>query len=223
MMEIDQAVSTIIDLYNLDYVMAKNLTAMIVDNVAIPVMDRGHDVFDTDFYMNGFRYYDFKDDISHNESTAMAMCYLDNTPEKFMLSLASKARVVGLSATASIETVTGNYNIEYLNDRLLGDFYILPDEDRENIRAYIKSRLNENDNIQVIREGIKEEGESSLENILSQLFQEEEYVELFAGKLGNYLQSDKGDPFYNIKRVVKAMKAVKEFIVLKYMLIQIRV
>ena len=27
--------------------------------------------------------------------------------------------------------------------------------------------------------------------------------ELFAGKLGTYLQSDKGDPFYNIKRVVK--------------------
>lgn len=215
MMEIDQAVSTIIDLYNLDYVMAKNLTAMIVDNIAIPVMDRGHDVFDTDFYMNGFRYYDFKDDISHNESTAMAMCYLDNTPEKFMLSLASKARVVGLSATASIETVTGNYNIEYLNDRLLGDFYILPDEDRENIRAYIKSRLNKNDNIQVIRENIKEDGESSLENILSQLFQEEENLELFAGKLENYLQADKGDPFYNIKRVVKAMKAVKEFIAKK--------
>jgi hypothetical protein len=91
MMEIDQAVSTIIDLYNLDYIMAKNLTAMVVDNIAIPVIDRGKDVFDTDFYMNGFRYYDFKDDISHNESTTMAMCYLDNTPEKFMLSLASKS------------------------------------------------------------------------------------------------------------------------------------
>lgn len=114
MMEIDQAVSTIIDVYNLDFIMARNLSAMIVDNISIPLIDKGRDVFDTDFYINGFRYYDFKDDISHNESTTMAMCYLDNTPEKFMLSLASKARVVGLSATASIETVTGNYNIEYL-------------------------------------------------------------------------------------------------------------
>lgn len=210
MMEIDQAVSTIIDLYNLDYIMAKNLTAMVVDNIAIPVIDRGKDVFDTDFYMNGFRYYDFKDDISHNESTAMAMCYLDNTPEKFMLSLASKARVVGLSATASIETVTGNYNIEYLKDRLGPNFYILPAEDQENLRKYIQSRLSKNNNIRVVSEGIEGQ-EEDLESIIGQLFQKEENIEFFAGKFEAYLQTDK-DPFYDVKRVIKAMKAVKDFI-----------
>lgn len=212
MMEIDQAVSTIIDLYNLDYVMAKNLTTMIVDNISIPVIDRGRDAFDTDFYMNGFRYYDFKDDISHNESTTMAMCYLDNTPEKFMLSLASKARVVGLSATASIETVTGNYNIEYLKNRLNANFYDLPVEDRENIRDYIKSRLLDNDNITVTKEGIDEELEESLEAILSQLYEDEKSVELFAGKLEKYQQTDGRNPYYNVKRIVKAMKSVKGFI-----------
>ena len=213
MMEIDQAVSTIIDLYNLDYVMAKNLTAMIVDNIAIPVIDRGRDVFDTDFYMNGFRYYDFKDDISHNESTAMAMCYLDNTPEKFMLSLASKARVVGLSATASIETVTGNYNIEYLKDRLGSNFYTLPNEDRNNLRIYIESRLSKNQNIQVLSEGINgEDGE--LESIVGQLFKKEENIEFFSGKFEAYLQADR-DPYYDVKRIVKAMKAVKDFIAAK--------
>lgn len=213
MMEIDQAVSTIIDLYNLDYVMAKNLTAMIVDNIAIPVIDRGRDVFDTDFYMNGFRYYDFKDDISHNESTAMAMCYLDNTPEKFMLSLASKARVVGLSATASIETVTGNYNIEYLKDRLGSNFYTLPNEDRNNLRIYIESRLSKNQNIQVLSEGIEgEDGE--LESIVGQLFEKEENIEFFSGKFEAYLQADR-DPYYDVRRIVKAMKAVKDFIAKK--------
>lgn len=215
MMEIDQAVSTIMDLYNLDYIMAKNLTAMIVDNIAIPVIDRGRDVFDTDFYMNGFRYYDFKDDISHNESTAMAMCYLDNTPEKFMLSLASKARVVGLSATASIETVTGNYNIEYLKDRLGAHFYTLPDEDKANIREYIKSRLNKNENIRVLSKSIETASDGTLESIIGQLFQKEENVELFTGRLENYQKIDGGDPFYNIKRIVKAMKAVKDFIAQK--------
>ncbi len=211
MMEIDQAVSTIIDLYNLDYVMAKNLTAMIVDNIAIPVIDRGRDVFDTDFYMNGFRYYDFKDDISHNESTAMAMCYLDNTPEKFMLSLASKARVVGLSATASIETVTGNYNIEYLKDRLGTNFYTVSDQDQENIRKYIHSRLSKNNNISVKREGI-EEKDGQLETILGQLFKKEENIEFFTGMFANYPQNNEKDPFYDVKRIVKAMKAVKDFI-----------
>ena len=216
MMEIDQAVSTIIDLYNLDYVMAKNVTAMIVDNISIPVINRGRDVFDTDFYMNGFRYYDFKDDISHNESTAMTMCYLDNTPEKFMLSLASKARVVGLSATASIETVTGNYNIEYLRDRLNGDYYDLPADDKANIRNYIKSRLSRNDNITISKECIAETQSDELKEIVSQLFDEKKNVDSFAEMFVKYRQSDSRDPNYNVKRIVKAMKSVRTFISDKY-------
>ena len=212
MMEIEQAVSTIIDPYNLDYVMAKNLVNMIVDNVSIPVIDRGREVFDTDFYMNGFRYYDFKDDISHDVSTAMAMCYLDNTPEKFMLSLASKARVVGLSATASIETVTGNYNIEYLKDRLNDDFYELPTKDKESIRAYIKSRLIEWNNISVSIQGVQKNVES-LNDVLSQLFDDEKNIERFSGILNKYLQGERSEnQYYHINRVLKAMKAVREFL-----------
>lgn len=212
MMEIEQAVSTIIDPYNLDYVIAKNLCAMIVDNVSIPIIDRGRDVFDTDFYMNGFRYYDFKDDISHDISTAMAMCYLDNTPEKFMLSLASKARVVGLSATASIDTVTGNYDINYLKSRLNDDYYNLPPEDLVNIRRYIDSRLNENDNIGVFVNGIDKQSET-LDSIVTQLFDQKDNIELFSGKLVQYKKIDDEDnPYYNIKRIIKAMKAVKEFV-----------
>lgn len=211
MMEIDQAVSTIIDLYNLDYILAKNISAMIVDNIAIPVIDRGKDVFDTDFYMNGFRYYDFKDDISHNESTTMMMCYLDNTPEKFMLSLASKARVVGLSATATIETVTGNYSIQYLKDRLIEDYYELPEEDKENIKKYIRSRLNISDNISAAKASIDEAEEDELEKIIAQLFNTQENIELYAGKLEKYKQADRY-PYYHIKRLVKAMKAVRAFV-----------
>lgn len=212
MMEIEQAVSTIIDLYNLDYVLAKNITALIVDNIAIPLTDRGKEVFDTDFYMNGFRYYDFKDDISHNESTTMAMCYLDNTPEKFILSLSRKAKVVGLSATATIETVTGNYNIEYLKDRLNEDYYDLPDEDKKNIHMYIQSRLNNSDNITIVEEAIDETKADALEDINAQLFNKPENVERYTGILEKYQQADKKDAYYHIKRLVKALKAVRAFV-----------
>ena len=214
MMEIEQAVSTMLDPYNLDYALGKNLCIMIVDNISIPVINKGKDVFDTDFYMNGFRYYDFKDDISHNESTTMMMCYLDNTPEKYLLSLASKARVIGLSATASIETVTGNYNIEYLKARLGEDYYELPKEDKRRIDEYIDSRLNNSNNINVQVSSI-EDYDDNLERIISQLFCREENVEQFAGILSQYQQNSEWanqDKYYDIKRVVRAMKAVKCFI-----------
>ena len=155
MMEIEQAVSTIIDPFNLDYVMAKNIISMIVDHISIPVVDRGIDVFDTDFYMNGFRYYDFKDDLSHDVSTSMAMSYLESTPEKFMLSLANRARVVGLSATATIKTVTGNYDFEYLQDKLGDSIYKLSAEERDDLRKYVEGRLHNSDGINVFVEKIE--------------------------------------------------------------------
>ena len=54
LMEIEQAVSTIIDPYNLDRGVAETLSRMIVDNVTIPFVSRQKDIISTDFYMDGF-------------------------------------------------------------------------------------------------------------------------------------------------------------------------
>lgn len=210
MMEIEQAVSTIIDPFNLDYVMAKNIISMIVGHISIPVVDRGIDVFDTDFYMNGFRYYDFKDDLSHDVSTSMAMSYLESTPEKFMLSLANRARVVGLSATATIKTVTGNYDFEYLQDKLGDSIYKLSAEERDNLRKYVEGRLHNSDGINVFVEKIDESQGNSVEDIVSQLFKDASDVEGFTGKLAEYCQNG-SDPNYDIKRFLRALKAAKAF------------
>lgn len=214
MMELEQAVSTIVDLYNLDNLMAKDLSRMIVDNISIPDLEIGKDPFDTDFYMYGFRYYDFKDDISHDASTTMAMCYMENTPEKFMLSLAKKSYVVGLSATASLETVTGNYNIEYLKDRLGTDFYTLDSNDRYNIKKYIEERLEESlkklGDINVSVQKIEDKENESLEPLVSQLFSSEENIERFVGVFNKYRQEN--NPNFNIVRMLKLMSAIKEFV-----------
>ena len=70
-------------------------------------------------------------------STAIMMCYLNNTPEKFILSLADRARVVGLSATAS-KSVTGNYNLDYIQTKLGDKYYDLSQEDIKRITDYVK-------------------------------------------------------------------------------------
>ena len=212
MMEIEQAVSTIIDPYNLDYAVAKNLINMIVDNVSIPILERGKDIFDTDFYMNGFRYYDFKDDISHDVSTAMAMCYLENTPEKFMLSLSSKARVVGLSATASIKTVTGNYSIEYLEDRLNENFYKLPNYDLQRIREYVIDRLGKKTNINIEPKGIDAQENDELKSLILQVFSSEKHTEKFTGLFSKHIQSAERDKYFHIKRFLKCLSAIKSFL-----------
>lgn len=209
LMEIDQAVSTIIDYFNLDKDMAKTLATLIVDDISLPADSRKRDMFSTDFYMNGFRYYDFNDDISHDISTTILMCYLDNTPEKFILSLANKARVVGLSATASIRSVTGNYDLEYIEKKLQDGYYELPAEDKERISNYVKEKLKHDYPIDVKRISFED---PCPEQISKTLFKTESLIEKYTGQLEQYVDNENNTPHYEINRVGKVVLAIKNFL-----------
>ncbi len=204
-MEIEQAVSTIVDPFNLDRNVTETISRMIIDNISLP---KDKDIVATDFYMDGFRYYDFKDDMSHDASTSFLMCYMNNTPEKVMLSLADRARVVGLSATASIQTVTGNYNIEYLKDELNEKFYRLQEEDFLNIQNKVKVRLERDYKINV---DTKECNLSIINEIVKSIFELETNIEKYTGIFEKY-KSDKDDN-YQIKRLSKTILAIKSFII----------
>ena len=92
-MNIEQAVSTVLDQFNLDENINRTLIPIIVNDMSIPVESRHRDIMKTDFYLDGFKYYDFEDDIVHNETTSINMCYFENTPEKFLLSLTNIAKL----------------------------------------------------------------------------------------------------------------------------------
>ena len=213
LMEIDQAVSTIISIFNLDNDIARTLSSLIIDDISLPLESRKRDMFSTDFYMNGFRYYDFNDDPSHDVSTTIMMCYLDNTPEKFIISLASKARVVGLSATASIISVTGNYDLEYVSRKLGDGYYHLPDDDDKRISDYVHKKLKGDYPINV--EGMYFD-DTNPETIAKTLFENEALVEKYTGKLEQFVDSDNNNSNYEINRVGKTVLAIKRFIQKKH-------
>ncbi|ARN70394.1 hypothetical protein BST91_01355 [Nonlabens tegetincola] len=82
-------------------------------------------------YENGFRYYDFVDDDSHQSKTKTFIYSFQNTPEKFLLKLAEKSKVIGISATALVKTVTGNYDITYFKRQLGSKFIELNNEENK--------------------------------------------------------------------------------------------
>ena len=77
---------------------------------------------DLSFYANGFRLFEFADDDQHQSKTELHYFQMSTTPENIILFLASHAKVIGLSATAALATVTGNYDLTYLKEEL-GPFY----------------------------------------------------------------------------------------------------
>lgn len=81
--------------------------------------------FDRSVYDRGFRYYDFIDDPNHSMRSEIQLFDFQDSPERILLHLSEKAQIIGISATATLDTVVGNYDLEYLQ-RMLQDTDILP-------------------------------------------------------------------------------------------------
>lgn len=212
LMEIDQAVSSILDPFNLDTNVAKTVSRIIINDYSLHNSNRKKDTLDTDFYVNGFRYYDFIDDMSHDTSTKISMCYLDNTPEGFLLTLSNRAMIVGLSATASIDTVTGNYNLAYIKEQLKESFYTMSNEDRRRITDNINKRIKHDKNIEI--HPLLTNCEESIE-FAKLVFNNPDYIDLYkqlleTSRIIGYDKEEKRN--YEYGRFTKVVLAIKDFL-----------
>lgn len=95
---------------------------------------------DRSFYQLGMEYYEFEDDDSHHDNTNLKFVKVYDTPEKIMLYLAGKATVFGVSATAEIGTVVGNYDLKYLEEQLKERFHKTPEYLKEKTRIALEER-----------------------------------------------------------------------------------
>lgn len=75
--------------------------------------------YDGSVYERGFSYHDFHDSDLHAEKTKIIRVSYDMTPEKLLLQVCDRARlVIGISATATVSSRISNYDIDYLKYRL---------------------------------------------------------------------------------------------------------
>lgn len=88
---------------------------------------------DLSLYENGFRLFEFLDDDRHRTQTRLHYLQLQSTPEKILLSVCRRAKVVGLSATGGLPTVLGNYDLRYLREQLGPAFRTLSDTTQQEI------------------------------------------------------------------------------------------
>ncbi len=86
--------------------------------------------YDLKFYSRGLRYYAFIDDSQNDLQSVVMMFGFNNTPEKILLNTCERAKVVGISATATIPSAIGNFNLDYLKEQLCSNFQEMSKEDR---------------------------------------------------------------------------------------------
>ena len=98
---------------------------------------------DLDFtsYEKGFRYYAIVDSDLFDTQSKINYIAINDSPEKILLNVCSKAKVIGISASSSIRTVTGNFDLNYLEAKLDIQFEHITKEEREILRQGFSKQI----------------------------------------------------------------------------------
>lgn len=161
--------------------------------------------FDRSVYDRGFRYYDFIDDPNHSMRSEIQLFDFQDSPERILLHLSEKAQIIGISATATLDTVIGNYDLEYLQRMLQDKFYVMPEVDKCRLQESFRTFVANYDKVNIHVEPVCYSTDDTAE--LAEIFNgNEALIKKYAEKLSisfervEYAKN-------NFIRVVKVMKA----------------
>ena len=78
--------------------------------------------FDLSLYENGFRYFAFENSPDYEFKSIISMVSFTQTPERILTKLCEKAKVIGVSATATLPSLLSNYDLYYFSLKM-GEAY----------------------------------------------------------------------------------------------------
>ncbi|GBO53718.1 hypothetical protein APA_1666 [Pseudanabaena sp. lw0831] len=167
------------------------------------------------FYESGFSYFSIIDKEDHDTLSKIQMIEFDQTPESFLVDICKKAMVVGISATANINSNIGNYDIEYLKSSLNELFFELQNNEIASLQKAYEESTNGYNRL-TIKAGFI--GGKSLEESkvnLERVFDDQAIVNDIYGKLkfeiGNKEDGDNSIEFV-FGRYAKILTAWKYFL-----------
>ena len=161
--------------------------------------------FDRSVYDRGFRYYDFIDDPNHSMRSEIQLFDFQDSPERILLRLSERAQVIGISATATLDTVIGNFDIRYLQRMLQDKYYVMPEEDRLRLQKSFQSFVEKYNKVNIHVEPVFYDGDEKIE--LAEIFDKNEMlIKTYAEKLNEAFMGAEYAKT-NFIRVVKVIKA----------------
>ena len=121
---------------------------MAVDSNTASLSRKNRNRLDYDYYVDGFTYYNIESHKSDNDSIILSMVSLTQTAESIMAKICKNALVFGVSATAGIPSVTGNYNLPWMAESLDGIHDMIAENQplAEWVRQFMRKRYQPYEN-----------------------------------------------------------------------------
>lgn len=168
----------------------------------------GRDKDDLSLYHKGFRYYSFEDDETHDLQSKIMMVDFNDTPEKLLLKFCERAKVVGISATASLPSVVGNFDLSYIKAKLGEGFCHLTEEEKARLKAEFEKSTSGYGSVKIHAELIDSSGYGPAS--WQKVVEDQEIAECLFRKLEEAQAGDEND--YNKRRYFKIALAFKNFL-----------
>ena len=202
----EQAIRSVLSIFHISPYEIDYLTSQILISSRKSKSDQiAGSEFDRSVYEHGFRYYCFENDAIHDMQSTIQMCSFQNTPEKLLIRFCERAKVIGISATATVPTVIGNFDLEYLRNKMQTAFYKMPAEEYKRLYQEFQNSQSGYRKIQ-IHTGLIGAGEYSLQTWIDVVNDKELAEDIF-----ERIEREVSDP-YNKERYVRIAKAYKEFL-----------
>lgn len=139
---LEEAISTVLSEFNLNEETKDRLTGEILSSTHKNKIQTGDaDILDMSFYERGFRYYAFEDGYDHDTLSKIMSAFFTLSPEKMLLQICKRAKVVGISATATNPSVIGNYDLSYIKAKLDDKYVTITPDERNRLKATFQNSI----------------------------------------------------------------------------------
>lgn len=102
---------------------------------------RINDALDSSVYEKGFKYYHILDNDNYDTQSRINYVAFHDSPEKFLIRLMERTKVVGVSASAKLPTVLANYDLDYIK-KVRGELvYVLSEQDELRLRKEFEKSI----------------------------------------------------------------------------------
>ena len=209
---IESAIETVLDAYQIGGKYKDYLAYQVIGQMYSNNKKDDSNTFDLYFYNDGFRYFSILDEDSHDLQSIINMYSFNDTPERIMLNICSAAKVVGISATATIPTVLGNYAIDYIKWKLGDDYVELTDDDKLRLKKEYENSISNYDEVNIVSKVFVDAPSQKSYSVDSwkYVFENEEYRQWAHDKMPAQGEND-----YKQCRYIRICMAYKEFIIHK--------
>lgn len=208
----EQSIKSVLNEFQLGATYVDFLTSYILMSTGSRKVKVNNEDFDLTFYQKGFRYYAFEDSPEHDMNSKIMMYSFQTTPEKLMLKFCEKAKVVGISATASLHSVIGNYDLEYFKTKLEDKFCECTNEDKNRMANNFKESTSHYDQVNIEPELIGNRQDEYGINWWEDVFDNEEIREYIFNAIENDVPQDKKNALFCKQRYYRIAVAYKKFI-----------